>query len=213
MDELVREGLIERKRGKGTFVTYQNEGFNMFAEPSLGKQMEKFGISVHSRVISAGEGPLEKDISGYFDESTENFCKIRRVRYIKNHPTILEDNYISPKWARDILKQNLNTISVYRYLEQANDIRFDSYHVEARPALLTTEDKQLLGIEDERVQLIILKKDIVGMRFDLTTWWQGEVVMFNRRLIDGKNVSITADYDANSHQFTMTSGKILLTPD
>ncbi|MCX4372046.1 MAG: GntR family transcriptional regulator [Dysosmobacter sp.] len=213
MDELVREGLIERKRGKGTFVTYQNEGINIFAEPSLVKQMEKLGISIHSRVISAGEGPLEKDISGYFEENSEDFCKIRRVRYIKNCPMILEENYISKKWARDVLKQNLNTISVYGYLEQVNGIHFDSYHIDIRPALLTTEDKQLLGLEDARVQLIILKKDIVGMRFDLTASWQGDVVMFNRRLIDGKHILFCADYDAGSRQFTMASGKILLPSD
>lgn len=213
MDELVREGLIERKRGKGTFVTYRNEGINVFAEPSLVKQMEKLGMSIHSRVISAGEGPLEKDVSGYFEESAENFCKIRRVRYIKDSPMILEENFIPRKWAKDLLKQNLNTISVYGYLEEVNGIHFDSYHVEVRPTLLSTEEKRLLDLEDARVQLIVLKKDIVGMRFDLTACCHGEVVMVNRRLLDGKNVLVGADYDANSHQFTATSGKILLPSD
>ena len=68
MDELVREGLITRKRGKGTFVTYQSEGINIFTEPSLIMQMKKLGISIHSRVVAAGEGPLEKQMSGYFEE-------------------------------------------------------------------------------------------------------------------------------------------------
>ena len=210
MDELVREGLIERKRGKGTFVTYQNEGFNIFAEPSLTRQMRSMGVTVHSRVLSAGTGPLERDVSGYFDEGAANFCKLRRVRYMKNHPFVIEENYIPPKWAKDLLKQNLNTISVYDYLEQANGIKLNSFHIEVKPTLLNTEDKQQLELEDDRVQLIILKKDIVGMRFDITTQYQGEVIMFNRRLIDGNLVSITADYDAANHQFAVTSGKILL---
>ena len=210
MDELVREGLIERKRGKGTFVTYQNEGFNIFAEPSLTRQMRSMGVTIHSRVLSAGTGPLERDVSGYFDEGAANFCKLRRVRYMKNHPFVIEENYIPPKWAKDLLKQNLNTISVYDYLEQANGIKLNSFHIEVKPTLLNTEDKQQLELEDDRVQLIILKKDIVGMRFDITTQYQGEVIMFNRRLIDGNLVSITADYDAANHQFAVTSGKILL---
>lgn len=213
MDELVREGLIERKRGKGTFVTYQNEGFNIFAEPSLTRQMRSMGVTVRSRVLSAGTGPLERDVSGYFDEGAANFCKLRRVRYMKNRPFFIEENYIPPKWAKDLLKQNLNTISIYDYLEQANGIKLNSFHIEVKPTLLNTEDKQQLELEDDRVQLIILKKDIVGMRFDITTQYQGEVIMFNRRLIDGNLVSITADYDAASHQFAVTSGKILLPSD
>lgn len=213
MDELVREGLIERKRGKGTFVTYQNEGFNIFAEPSLTRQMRSMGVTVRSRVLSAGTGPLERDVSGYFDEGAANFCKLRRVRYMKNRPFVIEENYIPPKWAKDLLKQNLNTISIYDYLEQANGIKLNSFHIEVKPTLLNTEDKQQLELEDDRVQLIILKKDIVGMRFDITIQYQGEVIMFNRRLIDGNLVSITADYDAASHQFAVTSGKILLPSD
>ena len=51
------------------------------------------------------------------------------------------------------------------------------------------------------------------MCFDLTAFYQGKVVMFNRRLIDGKNVQISADYDPGNRQFTVTNGKITLPSD
>lgn len=213
MDGLVQEGLIERKKGKGTFVIYQNAGHNIFSEPSLTRQVADMGAEVYSRVLSAGMGSLEKDISGYFEENTEDFCKIKRVRYVRNRPLAIEENYIKKEWTQEILKQNLNKISVYDYLEQANAIRFDAYHINAQPILLSTEDKQLLGLEDDRVQLIVFKRDIVGMRFDITAYCKGQKVMFNRRYFNGNHFSISVDYNAATRQFLIESSKMTVPPE
>lgn len=208
MDGLVQEGLIERKKGKGTFVIYQNEGHNIFSEPSLSRQVAEAGAEVYSRVLSASVGKLEKDISGYFEETGQDFCKIKRVRYVRNRPVAIEENYIRLDWAGEILKQNLNKISVYDYLEQANETRFDAYHITAQPVLLSTEDKQELGLEDDRVQLIVFKKDIVGMRFDIVAYSKGQRVMFNRRCFNGNHFSISVDYNAVTRQISIGSSKV-----
>ena len=213
MDGLVQERLVERKKGKGTFVIYQNEGHNIFSDPSLTRQMEAVGVEVYSRVLLSEIGSLENDVSGYFDENTADFRKIRRVRYARNRPLAIEENYIRKDWAKDILKQNLNKISIYRYLEQANDMQFDAYHITAAPILLSTEDKQLLGLEDERIQLIVFKKDIVGIRLDITAYSKNEKVMFNRRFLNGNHFSISVDYDAMTRQFTIGGGKMTVPGD
>ena len=208
MDGLVQEGLIERKKGKGTFVIYQNEGYNIFSEPSLSRQAARAGEEVYSRVLSASIGKLEKDVAGYFEETDQDYCKIKRVRYVRNRPVAIEENYISLDWAKEILKQNLNKISTYDYLEQANGMRFDAYHITAQPILLTTEDKQALGLEDDRVQLIVFKKDIVGMRFDMMAYCKGQRVMFNRRCFNGNHFSISVDYNVATRQITVGSTKV-----
>ncbi|WP_455582953.1 GntR family transcriptional regulator [Dysosmobacter sp.] len=211
MDGLVQEGLIERKKGKGTFVTYRNEGTNIFAEPSLTKQLEESGLEIYSRVLLAKEDVLEQDICGYFDDpGKKRFCKIRRVRYVSNKPVAIEENYIQPEWSHKILEQNLNKSSVYEYLRQANGFEFDSYHISVHPVLFTEEDKQLLGLEDDRVQLIVFKKDLVGMRLDITSYYKGQKIMLNRRLFNGTNFSISVDYNAGTRQFSIESSKLTI---
>ena len=211
MDGLVQEGLIERKKGKGTFVIYRNEGTNIFAQPSFTRQLAGTGLEIYSRILLATEGPLERDISGYFDNSEqESFCKLRRVRYVNNRPVAIEENYIQREWARDILKQNLNKLSIYDYLETVNEIKFDAYHISVHPVIFTEEDKQLLGLEDDRIQLIVFKKDLVGMRLDITAYYKGRKIMFNRRLFNGNNFSISVDYNANTRQLSIESSKLTI---
>ena len=127
---------------------------------------------------------------------------------MRNRPVAIEENYISLDWAKEILKQNLNKISTYDYLEQANGMRFDAYHITAQPILLTTEDKHALGLEDDRVQLIVFKKDIVGMRFDMMAYCKGQRVMFNRRCFNGNHFSISVDYNVATRQITVGSTKV-----
>lgn len=209
MDGLVQEGLIERKKGKGTFVIYRNEGTNIFAQPSFIRQLEGSGLDVYSRVLQAKDGPLERDIQGYFEDPGQTpFCKIKRVRYVNNRPVAIEENYIQKDWDKEILKQNLNKCSVYGYLEEANGFHFDSYHISVHPVLFSQEEKQLLGLEDDRVQLIVFKKDLVGMRLDISAYYKGQKVMFNRRLFNGTNFSISVDYNAATRQLSIENSKL-----
>ena len=39
-DGLVQEGLVSRKRGKGTYVTYRQAEFNIMQEPNFYQQMD-----------------------------------------------------------------------------------------------------------------------------------------------------------------------------
>ena len=205
MDGLVQEKLIERKKGKGTFVIYQNKGHNIFSEPSLTRQITSIGSDIYSRVLSAGEGFLEKNISGYFDDSAKPFFKLSRVRYVNNQPLAIETNYIRREWVRNLPEQTLNKISVYQYLENANQLRFDNHHITVRPTLLGVEEKQLLGLEDERVQLIVFKKDIVGVHIGILSSYKGEKIMFTKRILCGNHFQISVDYNPTTREYQFDS--------
>ena len=208
MDGLVQEGLIERKKGKGTFVIYRQMGGNFFSQPSFTRQMGELGLDLYSRILSTSEGPLEKSLEGYFDPADgDNFCKLHRVRYVRNKPIVIEENYIRRRWAKDLLRQPLNTLSVYSYLETANGIKFDNHHYSIRAVPLRDEEKQALGLEDDRVQLIVFKKDLVGICLDILSYCNGERIMLTRRIFEGSHFSITVDYNATTRQLSVENGK------
>ena len=125
-----------------------------------------------------------------------------------------ERNTVGEEWTHEledgtIVRDGLATIgSFIEVYVMGVSAAWVAQHAAAQPVLLSTEDKQELGLEDDRVQLIVFKKDIVGMRFDIVAYSKGQRVMFNRRCFNGNHFSISVDYNAVTRQISIGSSKV-----
>src|ERR1700756_3768415 len=92
--DLAREGIVERRRGAGTFVATPKIHFNKLM--SYTEQMASRGLSARSKIVYSGLLSDEPEIAARLSLSpTSALVKIERVRLAADQPFALEASYLS----------------------------------------------------------------------------------------------------------------------
>ena len=118
--DLVEEGLVEKKQGKGTFIR----------APKMHKDMNRSGMSFtelcavngrkpSTRLIEAGiKVPTDARVLEWMDlKPGDEVLFIKRLRFMDDEPCVIEENYF-PKQYSFLLSMDLEHDSLYRYLRE-----------------------------------------------------------------------------------------------
>jgi GntR family transcriptional regulator len=114
---LEREGLVERRRGAGTFVAPPKIHFNKLM--SFTEQMGARGLSACSRVVSLKIVDNEQEIAARLSLPTgDRLLKLERIREGGGEPFALETCYVSADEFPDLTRQTLERGSLFSILER-----------------------------------------------------------------------------------------------
>jgi GntR family transcriptional regulator len=114
---LEREGVVERRRGIGTFVATPKIHFNKLT--SYTEQMASRGLSVRSKVLYAGVVTGEHEIAARLSLPTESsLVKVQRVRHAADEPFALETCYLAAEQFRGLVDRGLEHGSLFLMLER-----------------------------------------------------------------------------------------------
>lgn len=120
IDQLVKEGLVERKQGKGTFVTQlpMHKDFKR-SGVSFTELCEANGKKAYAKtLLVAIEVPTDPHIINWLKLSEgEEVVRIKRLRLADDTPCVVEDNYF-PKEFSYLMSVDLNNHSLYQYLRE-----------------------------------------------------------------------------------------------
>ena len=113
---LMREGLVDRKRGAGTFIAekplHRREGILL----SFTEDMARRGLEPSSTMISGKiEAPSKSDKSALKLEKESKCVVVKRIRLADNRPLALERVALVPA-AKDVLKYDLVNGSLHEAL-------------------------------------------------------------------------------------------------
>lgn len=145
--ELVDEGLLIRKAGKGTFV----------CRPKIRRQLINVA-GFTARVQAAGLHPGSKLLSKDIIRGDHDLCerlavpfsarilRVRRLRLTEGEPTSIEDAYLSLDRFPELEHLDLNSQSLYQFLEEKYQVTPGHAHRLLDLAYATAEEGQLLGI-------------------------------------------------------------------
>lgn len=149
LDELMRDGLIYRKQGVGTFVSETKVFQNLIGELSFNQQALKQGLSPSSKVIYTSSDPfISNRINNVFKvEKSEKINKIIRVRFINGSPLVLETVYIPNKYAPKILQQDLESIAIFEYLKDVCKFNFTHSILDIEPVAINKFEAEHLGVD------------------------------------------------------------------
>lgn len=123
VDELVGQGLVEKKQGKGTFICAPKMSRRLDGPMSFTEMCAANGLTASAKLLEAG---IRSPEQAYVREELglkpgESAVRIRRLRYAGDRPLVLEDNYFPMEYAY-LLSIDLEKDSTYRYLREEKGI-------------------------------------------------------------------------------------------
>lgn len=119
---LEREGIVERRRGIGTFVAAPKIHFNKLM--SYTEQMAARSLNAGSKVLYAKLVNDEPDVAARLSLApTSEIVKMERLRHASGEPFALETCYLSSQEFPDLLNAPIARDSLFAILERDYDVR------------------------------------------------------------------------------------------
>lgn len=158
LNELVNEGLLYRRRGKGTFVARSKiaeslvQNLTGFYEDMVAK-----GLMPITQVLEQKLIPASKKVAAMLNlQEGDQVIKIDRLRSIGNEPILMVTTFIPYRICPALLEEDLTKQSLYAILEDRYQLEITRGRRTLEAISASEEEAKLLGIE-EGDPLILLK--------------------------------------------------------
>lgn len=99
LEQLVREGALFKRQGKGTFVTSRPYQDSLFSSGSFSENCEMMGAEPSTVVVSIERGTMPADVAELLGEPAEKDGEavvLARVRLVNGTPCIVEVDFFPP---------------------------------------------------------------------------------------------------------------------
>lgn len=152
LDILVKEGLIVRRRGAGTFVKDYDASADhitkaMQAGQGLSKQLEG-KAKLTSEIIEFEVVPSDEHISKKLQIEEGSFVyHIIRRRIVNDEPYCIEIMYMPISIIPNLKLEHLQN-SIYKYIEKELKLKIQSTHKTIRGHLSSQLEQQYLGLKE-----------------------------------------------------------------
>ncbi|SEO86191.1 GntR family transcriptional regulator [Propionispora vibrioides] len=143
---LEEDGLVIRRRGKGTYVAKPKLRRKLDNVYSFSNDMIQQGLKPDSKVIRFANRKVSRDLMKGLKirDSEENIFEVVRVRMANGEPLLLETTFIPSKFCPYLTKEMLEHDSLYRILKDLSSIEA-YYAVETyQPIILKKYEAELL---------------------------------------------------------------------
>ena len=145
--DLVREGWIYRRAGKGTFVKRDKLEERLARLTSFAEEMQSRNITPHFKLISAKEDFPPPEIARALKLSSEQkVFLIERVQIADTEPIALARGYWIAEIGEQLAQQDLNCISLYEIVEQILHIPLLEADESLSAIVADTDTARKLGI-------------------------------------------------------------------
>lgn len=153
MDNLVKEGFIERIHGKGMFVL-KNTATNVYllnnetSDSILGFSREFQGqVKVTSQLLSLDEIDADTALAQHLEIGVgDKVWSIRRIRLLDGNPVLVEDSNIPQSIIAEIPESVLREGSLYGYVEEYTGKKIKDADSIIEASLFDSELASLLNI-------------------------------------------------------------------
>ncbi len=147
LNTLSDEGLIIRRRGKGTFVSSPKLKRNLDCLYNFSQYITEMGLVPKSKVLSKEVIPAPYDILKTLQLPKDNtqVMKLCRLRLANNEPILLETTYIPLYLCPKIYEEDFGTNSLYSLLRENYCLDLSRAIETYEPIILSRDDAKLLN--------------------------------------------------------------------
>jgi GntR family transcriptional regulator len=178
LDMLVKEGLIYRQAGRGTFVAHATLEQGLSHIISFTEDMERRGFTASTQVLFSGLTPAPEFIADKLEiEAGEELARIQRLRLADGEPMCIENSYFIHKYCRGILKHDFSVRSLRQVKVEKFGIRWIRAMQTIQAISAPSETAGLLGIPKNSPLLhferVSFSQDNIPVEF-LQAWYRAD---------------------------------------
>lgn len=163
IQNLVDEGLLVKRHGKGTFVREKRNTADLFRFKGFTTICRESNISVFSHVLCLRkERPTSKQIQELNLSSDDFVVYLKRLRFANEHPVVIEHVYLPYKTYSFLLDKNLENQSLYKVIMDETGLNPEEYcynNMELETCAASPEEAEYLQIPTGS-PLFVLKETI-----------------------------------------------------
>ncbi|MDO5663053.1 MAG: GntR family transcriptional regulator [Brachybacterium sp.] len=164
IDELVREGLLAREVGRGTYVTRPAISLPLHLT-GFSEDMRTRGLVPSSLVLDIHTEPAgTRNAEAFGIDPTEPVIRLDRVRLADGHPFAIERTSLRAEAVPGLAAYDFTHASLYEVLTRDYDIHIDSGHQVIRAGIVGREDAELLEMEEGGAVLELVRTSAVRER-------------------------------------------------
>ncbi|MBW6409410.1 GntR family transcriptional regulator [Clostridium weizhouense] len=144
---LVNEGLLDRKQGKGTFVAYKKKKYKFQKLLGFTEVMSQKGFKVKNKILKFELSTQNHKIRERLKAKDENelIYRIERVRYIDGEPFALEIVYILKDMCKDLTEELVKENSLYKLYRERYHHKTKRAEQVIKPVMINKYESQVLN--------------------------------------------------------------------
>ena len=146
LGDLVREGRLERTRGRGTFVLAPRIDVDFAGSLSFSEEMQTRGLEPETRLIAARPEAADQAVASALGlELGSPTLYLERLRSADDEPLLLEQVHLSAERFPGLLAMDLEHGSLYELLSERFGVRVSRAREALEPVQLRTREARLLA--------------------------------------------------------------------
>jgi len=194
--ELNDEGYVDRVAGKGTFVAEFKAVSDVLEVRNIADEIELRGHSHSSRLLLQTEMLANSEIAEALDiEVDDPVFHIRLIHCESDIPIQIEDRFVLPEFAPQILAQDFSTVTPSAYMSSISPLQ-EAEHV-VRAQLPDEEVRTNLDMEEAEPCLVVTRR----------TWTHGRPVTFAHLYHPGSRFELSGHYALSNTSRRRRGGK------
>ncbi|GIO23435.1 GntR family transcriptional regulator [Oceanobacillus sp. J11TS1] len=144
INELVNDGVLEKRPGKGTFISLKPINDWLGSLSSTSETIKRMGMEPGAKLIKAEQITLPSHLQKII--GSPHAFHFKRIRFANQTPIGIENNYYSLELGEKINKFDLNNITLYDLLELKLGIHTKQAEQNIRAGKVSNEDAVLLNV-------------------------------------------------------------------
>lgn len=156
LDELSREGRLQRRQGRGTFVLSPRLDVGALDALSFTEEMQRRGLDAETRLIASRPEPASEAVASALAlEPGAPILYVERLRLGGGEPLLLEMVHLPAERFPGLLASDLEHASLYGVLTERYGTSVARALEALEPVLLPAREARLLGVKPRSLGLLV----------------------------------------------------------